>query len=419
MAHPHAHRNVLRHWQVTAVIFVFLCGLLAACSPGGTTHRTVSLVSIFPSAGASGAIGQSMAHAVDLAIKQHGALGGGYTLTVAHIDESSATVGPDTAEAVANAQALGVVGPFGSDTAVTTLPTLARAGVVTISPTAMLPGLTQEDQATAEGVPFAQWRSQGKPINFYRLTADDNAAAIAAAKLAAESPDAHGLGSHTVFVVDDGSLSGKAQSAAFQTAFKAKNGSIAGARSITTSDAISVQTAVSAIIEAHPDSVFVAGSPGAAAALRRTLTQVGAPSLPLLTAGVVADDPGWADAVGAAVLSANITAILPAPTLTTMPGSQSFEAEYQSAYPGETVTSEAALAYDAAMVEITAIKSVIAARSTPTRGAVLAAIATGNYTGVSGKLAFDKNGDPASAPTFSVYTCDIKGAWTYQTNITN
>ncbi len=418
-AHPVTHRSVLRHWQVTAVIFVFLCSMFSACSAGGSTDRTVSLVAIFPSDGASGVIGQSMAHAVDLAVKQHAVLGGGYALTVTHINESSATVGPDTAQAVANSQALGVVGPFGSDTAITALPTLARAGVVTISPTAMLPGLTQEDQATAEGAPFAQWRSQGKPINFYRLTVDDNAAATAAAKLAAASPDAHGLGSQTVFVVDDGSLSGKAQSAAFQTAFKAKNGSIDGARSITSDDAISVQTTVSAIIEAHPDSVFVAGDPSAIAAVRRTLTQVGAPSLPLLTAGVVASDPQWADAVGAAVLSANTTAILPAQDLTKMPGGQSFETAYQSAYPGETVTSETALAYDAAMIEITAIKSLIAARATPTRAAVLAAVATENYTGVSGKFAFDKNGDPSSPSVFSVYSCDMKGTWTYQMSIAN
>jgi hypothetical protein len=35
------------------------------------------------------------------------------------------------------------------------------------------------------------------------------------------------------------------------------------------------------------------------------------------------------------------------------------------------------------------------------------------YQGVTGSLAFDKNGDNTRAIPFSVYTCDSKGAWKY------
>jgi branched-chain amino acid transport system substrate-binding protein len=318
---------------------------------------------------------------------------------------------------VTNAQVMGVVGPFDSLAAVAALPALAQTGVVTISPTATLPGLTKADQATTEGLAISQWRPQGKPISFFRLTADDNAIAAAAADLALASPQAHGLGSHSVYVVDDGSPSGKAQSAAFQAELKTGHGTVAGSRSVALGDEISMQTTVSAIVEASPDSVYFAGDPAAAADLRRTLTQTGAPQLVLLTAGAAADDPAWSDTVGAPVLSGYTVGLLPTQALTKLAGAQAFQTAYQSAYPGATVTPQSALAYDAAIVEIRAIKSLIAAQKTPTRAATLSAVTATNLAGVTGQIAFDKNGDPTAPPDFSIYTSDTKGIWTYQASV--
>lgn len=414
---PTTHPRPRPRRAAVALIALLLMSWLSACDIGGLGQHTVTLVALFPTAGASGAVGQSMARAVDLAVKRNAALSSSYTLTATHVDESSVAVGPDTAQAIANPQVMGVVGPLGSAAAVATLPALAQAGVVTISPLATLPGLTQADQASAEGLTFSQLHPAGKPVSFFRLVADDNALASAAADLALAAPQAHGLGSHAVFVVDDGSASGKTQSAAFQTELKAKHGSVAGAASLALGDSISVQLVVSAIVDAQPDSVFFAGSPEAAADLRRTLTQTGAPSLPILTAGVAADDPGWADALGNPLYAANTTAILPAQDLSKLTGAQAFVSAYQAAYPGAAITPEAALAYDAAMIEIHAIKGLIAAGKTPTRAAVLAAVAATKETGVTGAIAFNQHGDPATPPPFAVYTCDAKGAWTYQTTI--
>lgn len=407
----------LRGPACALLVALLVAGWLAACSVGGPQQQTLTLVSIFPASGASGTVGQSMARAVDLAVKQHAALGGGYTLTATHVDESSVAIGPDTAQAIANPQVMGVVGPLSSATAAAALPALAQAGVVTISPLATLPGLTQSDQASAEGLNFSQLHPQGKPINFFRLAADDNAIGSAAADLALAAPSAHGLGSQSVFVVDDGTASGKAQSAAFQTELKARHGTVAGTHSLTLGDEITVQMTVSAIIDSQPGSVFYAGSADGAADLRRTLTQTGTPSLPLLTTGAVADDPGWGDAVGNPLFAANTTGMLPAQDLTKLPGAQAFQTAYQSAYAGAVVTPEAALAYDAAMVEIQAIQGVIASGKTPTRAAALAAVAATKYNGVTGAIAFDKQGNPTTPPPFAVYTCDAKGVWTYQASV--
>ncbi len=404
-------RAPLRRWSLITLIALLLCGWLSACSIGGASDHTLTIATIFPASGADGVIGQSMTRAVDLAVKQNAALGGGYTLADTHLDEASVTIGPDAAQAVTNAQVVGVVGPFGSQAAVDTMPALAQAGIVTISPTAMLPGLTKADQATAEGLTFAQLHPQGKPLSFFRMTADDNAAAAAAADLALASTQANGLGAHSVYVVDDGSLSGKAQSAAFQAELKAGHGSVAGSSSVTLGDAISTQTTVSAIIEADPDCVFFAGDLQAAADLRRTLTQTGAQQVVILTAGAVANDPGWGDAVGAADLSAYTTGLLPAQDLSKLTGAQSFVNAYKAAYPNAAITAQSALAYDAAMDEISAIKSLLAAQKTPTRAAILSAVATAKYAGVTGQIAFDKNGDPVTPPSFTAYTCNAKGVW--------
>ncbi|MEO7001145.1 MAG: branched-chain amino acid ABC transporter substrate-binding protein, partial [Ktedonobacterales bacterium] len=89
---------------------------------------------------------------------------------------------------------------------------------------------------------------------------------------------------------------------------------------------------------------------------------------------------------------------------------------YQSAYNAAPLPLSA-LAYDAATVEIAAIKSVIATGKAPTRAAVLAAVAASKYTGLSGAIAFDANGDNTAPPGFALYTCDLKGAWTYQASL--
>jgi ABC-type branched-subunit amino acid transport system substrate-binding protein len=53
-----------------------------------------------------------------------------------------------------------------------------------------------------------------------------------------------------------------------------------------------------------------------------------------------------------------------------------------------------------------------------TRAAVATALAATKLDGATGAIAFDQNGDSTAAPSFSVYVCDTKGAWSYQTTLT-
>jgi branched-chain amino acid transport system substrate-binding protein len=402
-----------RPWRLAPLLLLLLCICLPACS-AGAADKTFALATIFPTSGPDAAVGRALQQAVDLAIKPNTSLGGGYTLVAQNIDEGGALREGALAAALTNAHLVGVVGPYDSATALDLQPEIATAGVVTISPTTTLTGLTQSAAADAEKAPFDQLHPKDKPLGFFRLAPTDDTLGKVAADLAVASSSAHGLAANAVFIVDDATASGKAAAAAFIKELKGKGGSVAGQQSLTTGAYDNSSQVVNAIIEAFPDLVFYAGDLAAGAALRGTLTLTGAPRMPLLAAGPVADNPGWAAAVGAPLNAAYTTAILPAADLAHLDSAKAFVAAWQAAYQNTAPIPQAALAYDAAMAEIAAIKAVISSGKPITRGAVAIALAATKYSGATGTIAFDANGDSTAAPSFSVYACDTKGAWSYQ-----
>ncbi len=403
-----------RPFLVLLLVVPLLALLLAAC---GDQTVTLTVATILPTSGPDAPLGQAMQQAVDLAVSQNAAPGPGYRLTVTHLDEASASSGSALGTLVANKQVLALVGPYDSQTALALMPVVAHSGLLTISPGATLPGLTLADAAQAEQVPFAQLHPTGKPLVFFRLPPTDSAAGTAAADLAVAPASAHGFAAGTVFVANDGSPSGMALDAAFRQELVAKHAAIVGQATIALVNADSAQAAVTAIIEAQPNLVFYAGGLPAGAALRGTLSLTGAPELPILSAGPIADHPGWAAAVGVTPAAANTAALLPAPDLSTRPNAHAFVVAYQRAYPGQTPLPQSALAYDAAMDQIAAIRLLIHQHQPVTRAAVRATVAAAKYAGVTGILAFDANGDDTAPGGFSLYACDPNGVWHYQASI--
>jgi branched-chain amino acid transport system substrate-binding protein len=405
-----------RLWRL-APLLLLLCAWLSACSVGGDENKTLELVTIFPTTGPDGAVGLALQQAVTLAVKQNNSLGGGYSLGMLNIDEGSALRDTAFETALENPQVIGFVGPYSSGTALAFLPESASAGVVMVSPTATLTGLTQSDAAASEHVPFESLHPAGKPPTFFRLAPTDDALGKAGADLAVAPKSKKGLAAHTVFLVDDASASGKAAAAAFATELKAKGGVVAGQQSLTTGAYDNSQLVVRAVIRADADLVFYAGGLVAGAALRSTLTLTGAPNTPILAAGPVADNPGWSETVGQPLVASHTIGILPAADLGQLDSAKAFVSAWQAGYggSGKAALPQAALAYDAAMAEITAIKSVISAGKSPTRSAIATALATTKFGGATGAIAFDQHGDSTAAPTLSVYSCTTKGTWSLQT----
>ncbi|MFI5274568.1 MAG: ABC transporter substrate-binding protein, partial [Ktedonobacterales bacterium] len=327
-------RRIIQRVVALIAVALVLLAVLAACdSPADTTF---TLATVLPASGPDATVGQAMQRAVDLAVKQNADLGSGYHLTVAQTDENDGGLSASLAGIAANAQVVGIVGPLASDSAVAMLPVIEQHGITTITPGAMLPGLTRSDAAATEGLSFTTLHPIGKPVAFFRVPETDAAAGLAAADLALAPAKSHGLAANAVFTVDDGSSSGQALVAAFAQELKAHHGSIAGQQSIDAGDPESVQSIVSAIVEAQPDLVFFGGGTAAAASLRATLSLTGAPQLPLLAVGSVAANPGWSAAVGVVPAAAFTTALASGPDPASLAaGAKSFVAAYQAAYPGQ------------------------------------------------------------------------------------
>ncbi len=401
-------------------VIMMLAGLVATlvlpgcASGGGSSMQTISLLTVFPLRGADGALGLAMQRGVDLAVQQNVSLGHGYQLTASHLDETLGSASQVVAADIAGGQVVGVVGPFSSESALAIAPVIGRAGVVAISPSAALPGLTLAGSAKAEGLTFSLIHPQGSQVAFLRLPQTSDAEGQAAADIALASSSGHGLSARSIFIVDDGSISGKALAIAFSSELTKRGGSIAGHSSLAGGVIGNPMALVAAIVQAYPDAVFYAGNTLLGAQVRSALSLSGVPKLPLLTAGSIADNPGWGDAVGDPLLSGSTTALLPAREPSTLSGAKAFESTFQAAYPGMEPLPQAALAYDAAMDEIAAIKAAISMGKAPTASAVLTGVVSATYHGVTGDLAFDKNGDNTNKIPFSVYTCDTKGVWTYR-----
>jgi branched-chain amino acid transport system substrate-binding protein len=384
---------------------------------GPATDKLLSIAAVFPTSGAEAGVGQAMQNAVDLAVSQSSSLGDGYTLSVTNVDEANGFIDQAVQTVASNSLTMGIVGPQDSQDAVAMLPRIEASGIATISPTATLPGLTQANLASAEGISFTEMHPAGKPLAFFRLPPTDDIAGKVAADLAMAPQQSKGLAAHAVFIVDDGTASGKALAAAFKQELHANQGTVVGQESLTGGALDNSQSIVSAVVEANPDIVFYAGGIGAGAKLRSSLSLSGAPQLTMLASGPIADDPTWGTAVGLPAASAYTTGILPAQDLSKLPSTQDFVTAFHTNYPGVSSPPETALAYDAAMDEISAIKSVIHSGKPVTRAAVLAAIASSQYSGITGKISFNQNGDNATPLTFSLYTCDLKGSWQYQTSL--
>jgi branched-chain amino acid transport system substrate-binding protein len=384
---------------------------------GPDANKVLSIAAVFPTSGPEAGVGQAMKNAVDLAVAQNASLGDGYTLSATNVDEANGFTDQAVETLASNSLTVGIVGPQDSQDAVAMLPTIEASGIATISPTATLPGLTQANLASAESISFTAIHPAGKPLAFFRLPPTDDIAGKVAADLALAPQQSMGLAAHAVFIVDDGTPSGKALAAAFKQELQANQGTVVGQESLTMGVSDNSQPIVSAIVEANPDIVYFAGGIGAGAKLRSTLSLSGAPQLTILASGPIADDPTWGTAVGLPAASADTTGILPAQDLSKLPNTQDFVTAFHTSYPGVSSPPESALAYDAAMDEISAIKSVIHSGKPVTRAAVLATLASSQYSGTTGKISFNQNGDNATTLALSLYTCDSKGNWHYQTSL--
>ncbi len=401
------------------IVLLLGAGLLAA-SHAFSRGGTLCLATDFPTSGAY-ANNKSLEDAVRLAVMEHQSLGNGYQLRMSAYDDTSLQVdGSDPQTAAHNVQQiaqnpcmLGVIGPYFSAVAAAVMPIAAAAGLVMISPSNTVSGLTVRSYAAMDGYNFDQLHPAGQPINYFRISATDFTQGVVDANFAFST-----LGTRSAYVVHDRSPYGGELAGGFTQGFEVKGGSIVGTYDIPNGNPSIIADAAARIFAASPEAVFYGGrSESDSGLLKAQLVKLGYTG-PFIGGDALMNQdfsgaPGFIALAGTSAASGSFasSSVFALPFSTSVAATQ-FIQDYSAHYPGQGVLPPyTAETYDAAMLLITAIKQLIQAGQPVTRAAVLEHVRHIQYTGVIGPISFDDHGDIAHG-IFSVYSVR-SGQWVY------
>ena len=412
--HHSGVKKILTRGLFVAVALSSL-GLAACGANGGSGSKTINLGTDFPVSGTDAAVTLPAQYGVTLAVQQNKDLGNGYTLGVIHKNDEG-TSGADPSIGAANIQQLisdktvmAIVGPFNSGVAKQEIPIVNKNTIVLISPTNTNPGLTKKEFAEENGINFDLLHPAGKPTSYFRLPGTDDVQGKVNADIALAAP----ISATSAYVVDDNTTYGKGIAKTFTAEFKAKGGSIVGSTSITPDQVSNLPQLATTIAGLNPGVVYYGGvTSGGGGALKKALVEKGA-NMAMVGGDGIADDPAWLTTAGAAAVNTYGTVAAPDISGLTSTVAQKFISDYKAAFPGKDLLPYSASAYDAAMIEITAIKGLIKDGKDVTRAAVRDAVAATSYDGVTGHITFDANGDNSGAKVFSVYGVGSDGQWKF------
>lgn len=408
------------------LVIALLVGTLlsggAAVQHPGIAGGTICLATDFPTTGsAQGTFAKPLEHAVNLAVTQNRNLGGGYTLKAINYDDTGAgdqedpTQGAsDVTNMVRNACIVGMVGPFNGHTTEAEMPIAANAGLAMISPTNTNPGLTLRPYASETlDVPFDQLHPAGKKTSYFRTIANDAFQEAVDADFTFDR-----LAAHRVYVVvSRPSTYGDLLVGGFTTEFLAKGGTIIATETLEWHNPAAFAPIAARIAAAAPDAVYFAGTiDGGGPLLKQQLVQQGYTG-PFVGPDGIGNDPGFIAQAGAAAAQNSFVTVPTSDISTFTAGAAAkFLRDYHARYPGQPVDGYCAQAYDAAMVLITAIRNLIRQDQAVTRAAVIDQVQNIQYTGVTGVIAFDKNGDIVHG-LYTVYAVQ-DGSWVAYTQLT-
>lgn len=418
----------MRKWYLAATPLLGVALAVAGCGGGGgggggnanLCSGPLTIVTEFAVSGTDAGAQLPAQYGADLAVQQNSDLGHGCKVTIQH-DNYEGTSGVDASIGASNATAdasnasiIAMVGTFNSGVAKVVIPIATRAHLVMISPANTNPGLTLQQYAQANGIDFATLHPAGFPEAYFRLPGNDVVQGKVDAQVAAAAP----INAKSAYVVDDDTTYGIGLSNYFTSTFQGNGGNILGRSSITATQASSFPSLAATINSKHPDVVFMGGvTSGGLGLLKKALVAAGY-SGPVVGGDGIAQDPAWFTAAGSAAGNTYGSVMAPDTSQFTSGASAKFLSDYKAAFPGKDITPYSAMSYDAAMIEIQAIKNVIASGKAPTRELVRAAVQSIHYTGVTGQISFDNNGDNAGNRVYSIYsvTTAAPTTWTFQSS---
>jgi branched-chain amino acid transport system substrate-binding protein len=316
---------------------------------------------------------------------------------------------------VSNSQIIAMVGTFNSSVAKVIIPIVTPAHLVMISPSNTNPGLTLEQYAQANGVNWSQLHPAGYPEAYFRLPGNDVVQGNVDALLALGTLRGSPLSCKTAYFVDDDSTYGIGLANYTIDSFTTYGGKDLGRSSTQSTQVGSLSSLAGSIASTNPDCVFLDGvTSGGLGLLKQDLVTAGYGG-PAIGGDGIAQDPAWLQAAGSAAVNSYASAMAADIETFTSGAGAAFIRDYKSAFPSAEITPYAAMAYDAAMIEIQAIKNVIAAGKQVTRENVRAAVASIQYAGVTGPISFGATGDNTGQRPYSVYKvgAEAPNAWAW------
>ncbi len=282
---------------------------------------------------------------------------------VASDDQGMAPQGPAAAQKlIDNPNVVAVIGPVFSGPAMSSGRLYSRAGLLSVSPSATSPALSDQGFTT-----------------FYRVMAADGIQGAAAAEYLAK-----GLKVTSVYSVDDGSEYGRGLSSALETALKAR-----GVTPVHDEVAVAADLGSEAdkIVKAAPDAVYYSGYYAELAQLAGALRSKG------YTGKIIGGDGANDDQLIRQAGTGNAEGIL----LTCSCGdpnhdrsAAAFVAEFRTVNSGTRPGTYSAEAYDATNAVIAVLRRVGTGAS---RDAVAGAFGGVDIPGITKRIVFARNGD--------------------------
>ena len=363
--------RTLRRMGVAVALTALSATLVTGCSSGSTSgasggEKTVKIGFAAPLTGDNAIYGQGMKKAVQLAIDEANASDelkkAGYKLDL-HAEDDMGD--PKQAVNVANLLAsdqkvAGVVGHFNSGCSIPASPVYNNVNLAMVS-------VSSNPALTAQGLP-----------NVARVVAKDDAQGAAAGDLVATK-----LGIKKIAVVNDSTPYGQGLAAQFISAYENAGGQVVAEESINAGE--NDFGALSNRIKSKaPDGIYYAGALNQGALLSKQSKEAGL-KVPLI-GGDMLYSADYIAVATPANAEGDVATSLGLP-LEQQPKGTEFAEKYKAKYGSEPEAYDS-YAYDAAWSIIKAIIKV-----GPDRALVMKAVRDGSLDGVTGTVAFDKNGD--------------------------
>ncbi|QZY97588.1 branched-chain amino acid ABC transporter substrate-binding protein [Pantoea dispersa] len=340
-----------------------------------------------PLTGPSARIGKDLENGAQLAIddfnKTHPTLGGKAVtfMLQSEDDQSDPRVAVTVAQRLVDSGVAGVVGHWNTGTSIPAARIYHDADIAQVAPVATGHGYTQQGFDTS-----------------FRVMGHDDDGGNYAGEYAVKT-----LKASRIAVIDDRTAFGQGLADEFIRSLNAQGVKIVD-RQYVDDKTVDFSAVLTAIRSKNADLIFFGGVDSQAAPLARRIKQLGMNTTLMGAGGFVSQTfLSLAQKEGEGVV-----ALEPGLPLDQMQGGKVFEQAYQSRYHTH-IELHAPFAYDATRVLIAAMQK--ADSADPER--YLPALRAINYSGVTGAIAFDAQGNLKN-PSFTVYKV-VNGQWQPQT----